>query len=233
MASRVGARMAEKSVRYEDMVSWGILGLLDAIETYEPDRPGRKAKFETYAIYKIRWAILDQLRSQDWVPRRVRSRAREVERARIKLAHELRRPPTEAEIAEEADMEVAEYHDFLEKYSRAHVASLEARLEADSGGPGIEYGALIEDPAAADPQFRANLQDLRAQLTDAIGRLEERERLVTTFYFYEGLTLKEIGRALSLTEGRVSQILKRALSRLHSDLQEEAQGERRWRTTRR
>ena len=118
-------------------------------------------------------------------------------------------------------MELAQYQEFLEKYSRAYVASLEARLEADSGGPGIEYGALIEDPAAADPQFRANLQDLRAQLTDAIGRLEERERLVTIFYFYEGLTLKEIGKAMSLTEGRVSQLRKCALATLRDRLQEE------------
>jgi RNA polymerase sigma factor for flagellar operon FliA len=155
VAGRVGARLPPGAVGQEDMVSWGILGLLDAIETYEPDHPGTKAKFETYAISKIRWAILDQLRSQDWVPRRLRARAREVERARIKLAQELRRPPTEAEIAEEADMELAEYHDFLEKYSRAHVASLEAHLEAD-GGPGIEYGALVGDPSAIDPQFRAD-----------------------------------------------------------------------------
>ena len=218
VANRVGARVPGV-VEQEDMVSWGVLGLLDAIETYDPDHPGRKAKFESYAISKIRWAILDQLRSQDWVPRRVRSRAREVEKARIKLAQELRRPPTETEIAEEAEMEVAEYHDFLGKYSRAHVASLEARLEVEDGS-GIEYGALVGDSSADDPQSRASLQDLRAQLTDAIGQLEEREKLITTFYFYEGLTLKEIGQALDLTEGRVSQILKRALTRLRDLIEE-------------
>jgi RNA polymerase sigma factor FliA len=218
VANRVGARVPGV-VEQEDMVSWGVLGLLDAIETYDPDHPGRKAKFESYAISKIRWAILDQLRSQDWVPRRVRSRAREVERARIKLAQELRRPPTETEIAEEAEMEVAEYHDFLGKYSRTHVASLEARLEVEDGS-GIEYGALVGDPSAEDPQSQADLEDLRAQLANAIGRLEEREKLVTTFYFYEGLTLKEIGKALSLTEGRVSQILKRALIKLRDLIEE-------------
>ncbi len=218
VANRVGARVP-RVVEQEDMFSWGVLGLLDAIETYDPDYPGRKAKFESYAISKIRWAILDQLRSQDWVPRRIRSRAREVEKARIKLAQELRRPPTEAEIAEEAGMEVAQYHDFLGKYSRAHVISLEARLKVE-GGSGIEYGALVGDSSADDPQSRASLQDLRAQLADAIGQLEEREKLITTFYFYEGLTLKEIGQALSLTEGRVSQILKRALTRLRDLIEE-------------
>ena len=129
VASRVRARMTERSVRYEDMVSWGILGLLDAIETYEPDRPGRKAKFETYAIYKIRWAILDQLRSQDWVPRRLRACAQEVEKARTSLAQKLRRAPTEEEIAAEAGMELTEYRSFLEQHSQARVATLDARLE--------------------------------------------------------------------------------------------------------
>jgi RNA polymerase sigma factor FliA len=222
VVNRIGSRVPG-AVEQEDMVSWGALGLLAAIETYDPNRPGIKAKFESYAISKIRWAILDQLRSQDWVPRRVRSRARQLEKARIKLAQELRRPPTEAEIAEEADMEVAEYHDFLGKYSRARVASLEARLETD-GGAGVEYGALVGDSLAVDPQFQVDLEDLRAQLVNAIGRLEERERLVTTFYFYEGLTLKEIGQALDLTEGRVSQVLKRALIKLRSHLQEEGSG---------
>jgi RNA polymerase sigma factor for flagellar operon FliA len=222
VAGRVGARMPPGAVEQEDMLSWGILGLLDAIETYNPDHPGRKAKFETYANFKIRWAMLDQLRSQDWVPRSLRSRAREVERARYKLAQKLRRPPTETEIAKEADIELAEYHDFLEKYSRAHVASLEAPMEGVGGEKtGIELGMLVKDPLVVDPQSHANQEDLRTQLIGAISRLEERERLVTTFYFYEGLTLKEIGKALNLTEGRVSQILKRTLDKLRSQLQEE------------
>ncbi len=218
VASRVGARVPG-AVEQEDMISWGILGLLDAIETYDPDRPGKRAKFESYAISKIRWSILDQLRSQDWVPRRVRLRAQEIEMATTKLTQELRRPPTETEIAGEVGLEVGEYHDFLDQYSRAHVVSLEARLEVD-GKPGIEYGALVEDTAAVDPQSQANLVDLRSQLVEAIGQLEERERLVATFYFYEGLTLKEIGKALDLTEGRISQILRRALTKLRGHLKE-------------
>jgi RNA polymerase sigma factor FliA len=218
VASRIGARMTEKSARYEDMVSWGILGLLDAIETYDPDYPGTKAKFETYAISKIRWAILDQLRSQDWVPRRLRVRAQEVEKARTGLAHKLRRAPTEEEIAAEAGMELTEYRSFLEQHSQAQVASLNAHLEGGEG-PGAEYGTLIGDPSlVVDPQSQTNLEELRAKLVDAINKLEERERIVTSFYFYEGLTLKEIGKALELTEGRISQILKRALTKLREHL---------------
>jgi RNA polymerase sigma factor FliA len=224
VASRVGSRVPGVVDR-EELVSWGFLGLLDAVATYDPKRPGRKAKFESYAISKIRWAILDQLRRQDWVPRSVRSRAREVEGAGAKLAQELRRPPTQAEIAKKVDMEIAEYHDFLDRYSRTQVASLEARLEIGEGEKtGVEWGMVVEDTSAVDPQSQANLQDLRLQLADAIGRLEERERLITTFYFYEGLTLKEIGKALNLTEGRVSQILKGTLARLRGHLQEEGSG---------
>jgi RNA polymerase sigma factor for flagellar operon FliA len=223
VASRVGSRVP--SVDREELVSWGFLGLLDAVATYDPERPGRKAKFESYAISKIRWAILDQLRKQDWVPRSVRSRAREVEGAAAKLAQELRRPPTQAEIAKQVNMEVAEYRDFLDRYSRAQVASLEARLEIGGGEKtGVEWGMLVEDTSAVDPQSQANLQDLRVQLADAISGLEERERLITTFYFYEGRTLKEIGKALNLTEGRVSQILKGTLARLRGHLQEEGSG---------
>jgi RNA polymerase sigma factor FliA len=224
VVGRVGSRVPGVVDR-EELVSWGFLGLLDAVATYDPKRPGRKAKFESYAISKIRWAILDQLRKQDWMPRSVRSRAREVEEAGAKLAQELRRPPTQAEIAEKADMEVAEYHDFLDRYSRAQIASLEARLEIGRGERmGVEWRMQVEDTSAVDPQSQANLQDLRVQLADAIGQLEERERLITTFYFYEGLTLKEIGKAVNLTEGRVSQILKGTLARLRGYLQKEDSG---------
>ena len=113
---------------------------------------------------------------------------------------------------------MGEYHGFLNQYSRPQVASLEARLEVD-GQPGIEYCALVEDAAAVDPQFHTNLVDLRAKLVDAVGRLEYRERLVATFYFYEGLTLKEIGKALELSEGRISQILSHALTKLREHLE--------------
>ncbi len=216
VASRVGARMTGV-VEQEDMISWGVLGLLDAIQTYDPDRPGKRAKFESYAISKIRWAILDEIRSQDWVPRRVRLRAQEVEQAVLRLSQEFNRPPTENEIAGEAGMRISEYWGFLEQYSRAQVVSLEARLERD-GGLGVEYGALVEDAAAVNPQSQANVEELRAHLIRAIGELEEQERLVATFYFYEGLTLKEIGKALNLTEGRISQILRHALIKLRERL---------------
>jgi RNA polymerase sigma factor for flagellar operon FliA len=199
----------------EELFSWGVLGLLDAIETYDP---GKGARFETYAISKIRWSILDQMRREDWVPRRVRQRASEVERAAARLSQELRRPPTRDEIAREAGLGVDEYDRFLEQYSRAQVASLEARLESDDGLLGREHGASIADEAADDPQGSLEREELRAHLTDAVAGLKERERVVATMYFYEGLTLKEIGKALGLTEGRISQILRGALLKLREHL---------------
>lgn len=219
VSSRVGARMTAGTIDQEDMISWGVLGLLDAIETYDVNRPGKKAKFESYAISKIRWAILDEIRSQDWVPRRVRLRAQEVEQATTKLTQELRRPPTEVEVAGELGAKVEDHQKFLQQYSRAQVASLEARLEVD-GGPGGEYGAFVVDTTAVDPQSRANLEELRSHLVEAIGQLDEQERIVATFYFYEGLTLKEIGKAMNLTEGRISQLLRRALDKLRLRLKE-------------
>lgn len=219
VSSRVGARMTTGVIDQEDMISWGVLGLLAAIETYDPDRPGRKAKFESYAISKIRWTILDEIRSQDWVPRRVRLRAQEVDQATMKLTQELRRPPSEVEVAGELGAKVEDHQNFLRQYSRAQVASLEARLEVD-GGPGGEYGAFIVDTSAVNPQSKANLEELRAHLVEAIGQLDEQEQTVATFYFYEGLTLKEIGKAMNLTEGRISQLLRRALEKLRGRLKE-------------
>ena len=147
----------------------------------------------------------------------MRVRAKEVETATAWLSQELRRAPTEGEIAEQVGIKVEEYRNFLDQYSRAQVVSLEARLDVE-GRSGVEYGALVRDVSAADPQSQADNGDLRAHLIAAIGELEERERVVATFYFYEGLTLKEIGKALDLTEGRVSQILRRALTKLREHL---------------
>ncbi|MBA2442151.1 MAG: FliA/WhiG family RNA polymerase sigma factor [Rubrobacter sp.] len=214
-AGRIYAR-STSSLDQEDLYSWGVLGLLDAIETYDPDR---KAKFESYAISKIRWAILDELRREDWVPRRVRLRAQEIERARARLGQELRRQPSEREISKEVGMTFEEYQSFLDQYARAQVSSLESRLDID-GGLGAEFQAFVVDHGVRDPQSEAEKEDLRTQLAGAIEELGHQERLVTTFYFYEGLTLKEIGKAMSLTEGRISQILRRALRRLQANLSE-------------
>ena len=216
VASRIGARLTG-TVDQEDMMSWGVLGLLDAIETFDP---GRKAKFESYAISKIRWAILDEFRKEDWVPRRVRLKAQEMERTRDKLSQTLRRAPTREEISSDMGLGMEEFQTFLKQYSRSQVGSLEARMEVD-GGLGVEFQSMLEDRSVAAPDSSAEQGELREHLVRAIGTLEEQERLVATFYFYDGLTLKEIGMALKLSEGRISQILRSALGKLRGLLSDD------------
>lgn len=213
VTGRVGGRMTG-TVDQQDFMAWGIVGLLDAIETFDP---GRGAKFESYAISKIRWAILDEFRKEDWVPRRVRSHIQQTETAKVRITQQLRRPPTEEELARALGVSVQKHRSMLDQYSRAATWSLEARSESEDGA-GSEYGELVEDGAATDPQDAVEKDETRIRLINALERLAERERLVATFYFYEGLTLKEIGKAMNLTEGRISQILRRALERLRADL---------------
>jgi RNA polymerase sigma factor FliA len=215
VVGRVGARMTG-TVDHEDFASWGVLGLLDAIETFDPDR---QTKFETYAIHKIRWAILDELRREDWIPRRVRMRVQEADRVRHRLAQKLRRPPTEAEVAAEMGVDPRQHKALLEQYSRAHVGSLDARFES-ADGSAVELQAMVADLTAPGPESEAESAELRERLVAALRTLEEQERVVATFYFYEGLTLKEIGKALGLTEGRISQVLRQALRKLRRVLSE-------------
>ncbi len=198
---RVRARMMGSAPATE-FYSWGMLGLLEAVESYDP---GRRTKFETYAISKIRWVILDEYRKQDPMLRSARARVKEVEQAEAVLTQRLGRAPTEAEIAAEAGMNVGRYHDFLAQRARARMDSLEHYIETG--------GALAEAPEG-DPQSAAELEDLKERLARAIAALKERERIVITLYFHEELTLREIGKALGLTEGRISQILSRALGKL-------------------
>jgi RNA polymerase sigma factor for flagellar operon FliA len=217
VAARISSRMTAP-LDQEDIVSWGLLGLLDAVETYDPER---RTKFESYAISKIRWSILDELRKVDPLSRRARLRMRETERARNELAQELGRVPTEPEVARRLGVEIGNHRALLDRFARAQVGSLEARLECDRGS-GREMHDLVADHSATDPATAAEAAEVRARLVRAIGALNEQERVVTTFYYYEGLTLREIGGALNLTEGRISQILRRALLRLRQAVAEDA-----------
>lgn len=206
---RVGARMMG-SAPVKELYSWGMLGLLEAVESYDP---GRQTKFETYAISKIRWAILDEYRKQDPMLRSARARVKEVEQAEAVLTQRLGRGPTEAEIATEAGMSVGRYHDFLAQRASARMESLEHYIET-GGALGSEARAALAEAPEGDPQSTAEFEDLKERLAEAIAELKERERIVITLYFHEELTLREIGKALGLTEGRISQILSRALGKL-------------------
>lgn len=217
VAGRTSGRMTGP-LDHEDIISSGLFGLLNAVETYDP---GRRTKFESYAISKIRWSILDELRKLDPLSRRARLRAHQTERARDELVQKLGRTPTESELVRRLGISITEHRAFLNQYARAQVRSLEARPDAQ-GGPYGGLHDLIGDHAATDPESAAEVAEVRARLVRAIQGLGEQERVVTTFYYYEGLTLREIGRALNLTEGRISQILHRALMRLRDSLSEES-----------
>ena len=214
VTGRVYARMTVGMER-EELFSWGILGLLDAIETFDSRRG---ARFETYAISKIRWAMLDELRKRDWVPRRTRAQAKEADRAVSLLTQTLGRVPDDKEVAAELGMNPTEYRDFQNRRQRARITSLEARLEAD-GSLGSEVRLMTGSEDHHDPQVELDYGAVRAQLVRAIEELKEQERVVTTFYFYEDLTLKEIGKALNLSEGRISQILRGAIGKLRECLE--------------
>jgi RNA polymerase sigma factor FliA len=200
-----------------DLVSYGLLGLIGAIERYDP---AREIKFETYAISRIKGSIIDELRSLDWVPRSVRSRAREIERAMLELENRLKRPPTDEEVANEIGITVDEFQDSLTAISRSSVAALDELWQISTGGGDtVSLIDTIEDPHADDPSKAMSQTEVREALADAIQRLPEREKLVITLYYYEELTLREIGEVLSVTESRVSQLHTKAILRLKVRLQ--------------
>jgi RNA polymerase sigma factor for flagellar operon FliA len=212
-AGRVGGPLDQ-----EDLVSSGLVGLLAAVETFDP---GRGTKFESYAISKIRWSILDELRKVDPLSRRTRLRAHQIDRARDELVQKLGRAPTESELVGRLGVSVTEHRAFLDQYARSQVRSFEASCGDLQGGPVGGLHDLVSDHAATDPASAAEVAEVRARLVRAIACLGEKERVVTTFYYFEGLTLREIGRVLDLTEGRISQILHAALARLRHSLDEE------------
>jgi RNA polymerase sigma factor for flagellar operon FliA len=211
-AGRVGGPLD-----HEDLISSGLVGLLGAVETFDP---GRRTKFESYAISKIRWSILDELRRADPLSRRTRLRAHQIDRARDELFQKLGRAPTESELVGHLGISVTEHREFLDQYARAQVRSFEGCGDFQ-GGPVGGLHDLIGDHAATDPASAAEVAEVRARLVRAIGSLGDKERVVTTCYYFEGLTLREIGRVLGLTEGRISQILHAALARLRRSLDED------------
>jgi RNA polymerase sigma factor FliA len=217
VAGRVGTGLPAH-VEVADLIQSGIFGLVDAIEKFEPERG---LKFETYAMQRIRGAILDDLRAQDWVPRSVRGRAREVERALERLGAKLRRSPTDAELADELGFTIGELRDV---YAQVRLTSVVALDELATTGRGTTPLAdVLEDHEAPDPVALLVDQDNRRQLAEAIAHLTERDRVVVTLYYFENLTLAEIGRVLGVTESRVCQLHTRAVLRLRAKLLEKSE----------
>ncbi len=206
-------------VEESDLISYGLIGLISAIQRFEPER---EIKFETYAIPRIRGAIIDELRALDWVPRSVRARAREIERANVKLEHKLQRAPTDEEMAGELGVAVDEFQESLIQISNSSIAALdELWTVSDSSGDQVSLLDTLQDPGAPDPARVADAADLKDRVADAIAGLPEREKLVIALYYYENLTLREIGEVLGVTESRISQLHTKAVLRLRSHMSDE------------
>ena len=214
VAGRLGSSLPAH-VDEGDLVSYGLLGLIGAIERYDPDRD---IKFETYAIARIRGAIIDELRALDWVPRSVRSRARQIERAIGELEAKLGRAPTDEEIAAKVGVTVDELDSSLTDISRSSIAALDELWSVSGDGDQVSLLDTLEDDTIAQPAEVLDETETREALADAIARLPEREKLVVTLYYYEELTLREIGEVLGVTESRVSQLHTKAILRLKSRL---------------
>ena len=215
VAGRLGSGLPAH-VDEGDLVSYGLLGLIGAIERFDPERD---IKFETYAISRIKGSIIDELRAMDWVPRSVRARARDIERAMAELEAKLGRAPSDEEIASKVGLTQDELADSLTEISRSSIAALdELWTVGSSGGDTIALIDTIEDAAAQGPQDALSQTEMKEAIGEAIARLPEREKLVVTLYYYEELTLREIGEVLGVTESRVSQLHTKAILRLKARL---------------
>ncbi|MBT0769818.1 RNA polymerase sigma factor WhiG [Kineosporia sp. J2-2] len=217
VAGRVGVGLPP-NIEQADLVSYGIFGLIDAIEKFDIDRA---IKFETYAISRIRGAIIDELRAIDWIPRSVRYKAREVERAYAALEGELHRTPTEPEVAERLGMTLEELHAVFSQVSYVNVVALDELLTVGGEkGDKLSLVDTLEDTKAEDPVAAFESEETKFMLSRAINQLPEREKIVVTLYYYEGLTLAEIGRVLGVTESRICQMHTKAVLQLRGKLSE-------------
>ncbi len=214
VANRIALRLPPH-IEVDDLVSVGVLGLIDAIEKYDPTRG---AKFKTYAEFRVRGAILDELRSLDWVPRSVRQKASEVDQVSQRLQAKLGRPPEDEELAEALGVSLEDFFNTLNETRSMPMLSLDdLGIPKDSG----EQQSLLDCLAGkgdADPQMQLRLTELKEIIAKAIDTLPEKERLMISLYYYEELTMKEIGEVLGITESRVSQIHSKAVFRLRTKL---------------
>ncbi len=203
------------NIEQADLVSYGMFGLIDAINKFEPERG---FKFETYAMSRIRGSIIDELRSIDWIPRSLRAKARAVEKAYTKLEHELLRTPSDAEVAEELNTSEADLQGVFAQISFFGLVALEETLSVGvDRGESVTLGDTIPDPGIG-PVAAFEIEETKQILAQALNRLPERGKIVLTLYYYEGLTLGEIGGILGVTESRICQIHTKAVLQLRSKL---------------
>lgn len=203
-------------IEVDDLVSYGVFGLLDAIEKYDPER---QIKFQTYAIARIRGAMLDSLRAYDWIPYSVRQKSKDLERAYAKVEAKLGRSAADAEIAAELQVSQQQLSKMLQEVRGTATVSLDELWSTeDESGNGLRPMEVIEDTNAADPLSHVEFEDRRRIMAEAIGKLPEKERTVVSLYYYEGLTSKEISQVLGVSQSRISQLHSKAIIRLKGRL---------------
>ncbi len=210
-AERLHSKLPDK-VELDDLISAGIFGLMDAIDAFDPTRG---VKFETYCAPRIRGSILDELRSMDWVPRLVRARAHQLAKATHSLEMHLGRKPDEQEIAEELEMDLEEFSRLLRDANAASLVSLNTKCGDDESEKDVREIDVIKDQRSQDPVLEAQKRDLKNLLTKGLTRAE---RLIIVLYYYEEMTMKEIGATLDLSESRVSQMHSSIVARLKAQM---------------
>ncbi|MCB0389743.1 MAG: FliA/WhiG family RNA polymerase sigma factor [Bdellovibrionales bacterium] len=213
IAQKIAIRLPS-NIELDDLISSGVIGLMDAIEKYDPTRDN---KFKTYAEFRIRGSILDELRAQDWVPRSVRDKAKMLDRTLIQLEAELGRSATDEEIAEKLEMSLEEFYDLVNQVKPVSVLSIDEQATFSTVDKQSILN-LLEGCKINNPFNQLNLKSVKEVVTTSIEDLPERQRLVLSLYYYEDLNLKEIGKILRVTESRVSQLHAQAISRLRAKL---------------
>jgi len=213
LARRIHERLPQH-VDIEDMVSAGVVGLMDAFSKFDP---AKKVQFRSYAQFRIRGAILDSLRTLDWSPRELRRKGRAVEEAIRVLTAKMSRAPNEAEVAVEMDLELEKYQQLLGDLKGLEIGTLHMERNEDSGDEELAY---VPGRPEEDPLFRCLRGELEERLAEAIQKLPDRERLVMSLYYYEEMTMREIGLALGVVESRVSQVHASAVVHLRGALRD-------------
>lgn len=201
----------------EDLYSAGVMGLLEAVEKFDLDKG---IEFQTFATIRVRGAIIDEIRKTDWVPRSVRQKAKKIDAAIHTLFNKTGRMPTDSEIAEELDIPVEEYYQLTDNLGPLFLSSLDAQVHTEKDGSDIHISDIVEDQSEGNYEERYLQQNLRKRIVEAIGQLPEKEKLVIALYYYEELTLKEIGMVLDVTESRISQMHSSAILKLRNLLQD-------------
>jgi RNA polymerase sigma factor FliA len=216
LVKNVAGRLAvgfPKSVEINDLVNTGVIGLIEAFNNFDP---GRGVKFETFAVPRIRGAILDELRALDWVPRSTRSKARNIDKATTKLENELGRGPSDVELAKTLKVSMQDLHYAQKDISVTSLVSLDELICREDDNRQVPRIETVENSTTIDVLEDMEKTELRVFLIHAISSLSEQERLVVSLYYYEELTLKEIGEIMLISESRVSQIHTRAVNRLRA-----------------